>query len=219
MGVAERKEREKELRRSAIVDAAEKVFFARGLDNATTDEVAETAELSKGTLYLYFKNKNELLHAIVGRGLEILYKNFQEAVDTDESGIEKVKAIGAAYYEFFQNEPRHYALMFHQEALPMDPQQMMENPNFARCHDLGNKIFALIQDVVRQGIGDGSMNPGLDPVKVSLVLWSHSAGVLHLLQSKQILVENMFQVSPKELMDYSTTLVMSYLENHEKGKE
>ena len=60
MGIAERKEREKEQRRKAILDAAEKVFFEKGLKYSTMDDVAEEAELSKGTLYLYFKNKEEL---------------------------------------------------------------------------------------------------------------------------------------------------------------
>ena len=60
MGIAERKEREKEHRRNTILDAAEEVFFSKGINLATMDEVAERAELSKGTLYLYFKNKEEL---------------------------------------------------------------------------------------------------------------------------------------------------------------
>jgi TetR/AcrR family transcriptional regulator len=50
MGITERKEREKEQRRNAIIDAAEKIFFTKGMDNSTMDDVAEEAELSKGTL-------------------------------------------------------------------------------------------------------------------------------------------------------------------------
>ena len=60
MGISERKEREKEQRRKDIIDSAEKVFFEKGLNNSTMDEVAKQAELSKGTLYLYFKSKEEI---------------------------------------------------------------------------------------------------------------------------------------------------------------
>ena len=52
MGIAERREREREQRRNTILDAAETVFFSKGINLATMDEVAEEAELSKGTLYL-----------------------------------------------------------------------------------------------------------------------------------------------------------------------
>ena len=60
MGVQERKEREKQARQDAILEAAREIFFAKGLDQATIDDIAEKAELSKGTIYLYFKSKEEL---------------------------------------------------------------------------------------------------------------------------------------------------------------
>ena len=67
MGIAERREREKDQRRNTILDAAEKVFFSQGINLATMDGVAEEAELSKGTLYLYFKSKEELFLGIACR--------------------------------------------------------------------------------------------------------------------------------------------------------
>ena len=60
MGTHERKEREKEHRREEILAAAQAVFFEKGLQNSTMDEIAERAELSKGTLYLYYKSKEDL---------------------------------------------------------------------------------------------------------------------------------------------------------------
>ena len=91
MGIQERREREKEQRRNEILDAAEKVFFSKGFNNATMDEVAETAELSKGTLYLYFKNKEDLYFAITQRSMTILRSMFQDAVNQHKIGIEKVR--------------------------------------------------------------------------------------------------------------------------------
>jgi len=90
MGIIERKEREKERRRNAIIDAAEEVFFSKGVEDATMDEVAERAELSKGTLYLYFKNKNDLFHGIIARALEILYNTFKTEIEKEEKGIDKI---------------------------------------------------------------------------------------------------------------------------------
>ena len=72
MGVAERREREKEQRRQAILDAAEHLFFKKGVEDTTMDDVAEAAEFSKGTLYLYFKNREDIYHGIYHRGMEVL---------------------------------------------------------------------------------------------------------------------------------------------------
>ena len=92
MGIVERREREKEQRRSNILDAAEEIFFSKGFNTATMDEVAETAELSKGTLYLYFKSKEELYYGIASRALSLLREMFQKAADRQKTGIEKVRA-------------------------------------------------------------------------------------------------------------------------------
>ena len=77
MGVSERKERERERRREDILDAAEKVFFEKGIDLATMEDVALTAELSKATLYLYFSSKEEIYFAIFVRGQKKMTKFIQ----------------------------------------------------------------------------------------------------------------------------------------------
>jgi AcrR family transcriptional regulator len=213
MGVTERKEREKEQRRNAIIDAAEKVFFSRGLENATMDEVAEVAEFSKGTLYLYFKNKNDLFHAIIARALEILFDLFKEAVEKGKTGIEKVRAIGRAYYEFYKKEPDYFSAMLHQEIHEVDPETIDETPSIARCNEMGNKIFRLIQEAVTHGIQDGTVRKDLDPVKLSLVLWGHSAGVLHIFKAKEKVVDKFFGASVDEIVEYSFRLIGDYLEN------
>ena len=61
MGIQERKEREKERRRQQIMVAAKRVFSNKGFNKATMEDIAQEAELSPGTLYLYFKNKEECL--------------------------------------------------------------------------------------------------------------------------------------------------------------
>ncbi|RLC22759.1 MAG: TetR/AcrR family transcriptional regulator, partial [Deltaproteobacteria bacterium] len=60
MGIQERKEREKGRRRQQIMIAAKRVFSLKGFNKATMEDIANEAELSPGTLYLYFKNKDEL---------------------------------------------------------------------------------------------------------------------------------------------------------------
>lgn len=67
MATADRKEREKEQRKNVILDAAEKLFFSKGFDSVSMEEIAKEVELGKGTLYLYFKSKDSLFFAIISR--------------------------------------------------------------------------------------------------------------------------------------------------------
>jgi TetR/AcrR family transcriptional regulator len=72
MGVVERKEREKEQKRSMILEEAQKLILEKGLDHLNMDEVAERAEVSKGALYLYFNNKTDLVLGICHKASDMM---------------------------------------------------------------------------------------------------------------------------------------------------
>ena len=72
MGIQERKERERERRRQQIIVAAKRVFSKNGFSRTTMEDIAKEAELSPGTLYLYFKNKEELYASLSLRILQYL---------------------------------------------------------------------------------------------------------------------------------------------------
>ncbi len=96
MGIIERKEREKEQRREEIIGSAEQVFFEKGLQVATMDEIAEQAELGKSTLYLYYKSKEDLYLAVLLRGTEILLHKFEKVAASDDPTIKKIADLGEA---------------------------------------------------------------------------------------------------------------------------
>lgn len=70
MGIVERKEREKKLRKEQILEAARRSFQERGFLNVTMSDIAEAAELSIGTLYLYFKNKDDIYAGLACLGCQ-----------------------------------------------------------------------------------------------------------------------------------------------------
>ncbi len=183
MGIAERKEREKQQRRNDIIYAAEKVFFANGIDNATMDQVAEEAELSKGTLYLYFKSKEQLHFAINMRAADILFNSFNKAVDEGKTGLEKTAKIGQAYIEFVKKYPNYFEAIMYFQLKDID--DFGENNHETDLHKERNPLLLLVQ-VVEEGISDGSIRPDLNPELVSHALWAMSTGVLQHLSSKKL---------------------------------
>ena len=96
MGIAERRQREKEMRRIAILDAAERLFFSRGYEDVSMEEIASEVELNKATIYLYFKNKETLFATIVLRGIRILQKKYMECMEKQIPGVVKVALMGQA---------------------------------------------------------------------------------------------------------------------------
>ena len=182
MGISERKAREKEARRNAIIDAAEEVFFNKGTVSATMDDIADTAELSKGTLYLYFRSKEDIYMAITQRGLEILNRMFAEALDREETGLEKVRGIGRAYFDFSREHPNYFDAMLYFDLRTVEHDE--RTPCNEACAAEGEKTILYVQRALEAGIRDGTIRADLDPKKSALILWGLSNGVIQLLVTK-----------------------------------
>jgi AcrR family transcriptional regulator len=199
MGIAERREREKEQRRNDIIDAAESVFFRKGWQGATMDDVAEAAELSKATLYLYFKNKEELYAAIVVRGHKLLSEMFKRAVEGAGTGIEQSAAIGRAYMEFHEQYRNYYEAMMYFDARGMEACEDCEYT--LKCVEHRDELMGLVAGTVRRGIEDGTMRPDLDPDRTAVLLWAQSSGVLQVLATAGDKIREVYSTTPEEILD------------------
>jgi AcrR family transcriptional regulator len=95
-----------EERTNQILDAAEQVFTRKGLDDARMDDIAEQTGLSKGTLYLYFKSKDDLVIAILNRIFGGLFELLEARKGNEESATE-------AIWRFTDEAVRDYTRMLH----------------------------------------------------------------------------------------------------------
>ncbi len=209
MSITERREREKEQRKSDIVDAAERVFFSKGLQNATMDDVAEEVELSKGTLYLYFKNKEDLYLAIHLRGNHILKNMFEQAVSKHKTGIEKVRAIGDAYFEFYKNYPDYFNAMIYYESREINWED--EDTIAAQCALVGKSTLEVLVQAIMTGINDETIRRDVDPLKAAICLWGQSTGVIQIATLKEAMILAKHQIKPEEIIDYSFDLIFHAL--------
>lgn len=184
MGIEERKEREKEQRKSAIVDAAERVIFTKGLDQATMDEIAEEAELSKGTLYLYFKNKNELYMAIAERGSNILNSRFAKIFTEDYSGIELIRLMGETYLDFVRNNPGYFNAFQYYESLK-DIEELQESDMAHTCEENMREAMTFMIRALQIGMQDGTIDDSYNPKELAIIIWSSTRGITTITHMKQ----------------------------------
>ncbi len=183
MGIKERKEREKEARREEIITAAEKIFFEKGLAQATMDEIAEAAELSKGTLYLYYKSKEDLYLTVAMKGSEIMYGMFQQALGTGEPTIKLIANLGEAYYEYFRNYRNYFRMYYFFENPQVQSQVSPEMMDI--CVKCDQKVWNLVVSLFQRGIDEGLLHKDLDPLEASVMLWSNSNGLMRIMDRQQ----------------------------------
>jgi TetR/AcrR family transcriptional regulator len=216
MGIKERREREKEARREEIISAAEKVFLSKGLAEATMDEIAESAELSKGTLYLYYKSKEDLYLAVTLRGMEVLHGFFENVVSNGDDPLKQIAGLGEAYYEFFQKH-RDYFRMFYFFETPQFHSQVSPEM-LSVCAEQDGMVWDLVLGVIRHAIDEGFLRPDLNPREVALMLWSNSNGIMRLIDRHADYARNIFGVDLPEVMRKSNGFMVQSMLT-EKGKQ
>ena len=176
MGTLERKARERIVRENMILDAAEEVFFSRGFDQSTMDDVAKTAELSKGSLYNYFKNKNELCIGIVSRSLRLLIVYMGKALLSKSSGLDKITAVAKAFLHFQQEKPEYYCALqnsrVHSCGCKSDSKFLTLTLNENR------RINEMLSEAITEGINDNSIRESVIPEKAADALWGEFNGIL-----------------------------------------
>ena len=111
MGIAERKERDKIEMRQRIIDAAIQMFLEEGYEKTSIRNIADKIEYSPATIYLYYKDKDELLYDVQGQAFDKLDLAFHEnATATDP--LKRLEQILSTYTRFGKNNPELYDLMF-----------------------------------------------------------------------------------------------------------
>ena len=108
----ERRKQERENRRNEIIDAAEQLFFSKGYEKTTMDDIVKKAEFSKSTLYTYFNSKEELFLLVHLRGLK-KRKAVVEAMEKEKTGHNKLRLFGEKYYTFYKEYPEYLRLQLY----------------------------------------------------------------------------------------------------------
>ena len=185
MGIQERKEREKERRRQQIMVAAKRVFSDKGFNKATMEDIAQEAELSPGTLYLYFKNKEELYASLSLRILQYLLIRVEHVNEEKDAGPEeKLKSLVDAMYDVYEFDPLIIINMFHlqsSETLKNLSPQLMEEIKV-----LSRKSLGSIAQIFKEGVDQGIF---IDrhPLALADTFWALFSGVVLWLTSKKII--------------------------------
>jgi AcrR family transcriptional regulator len=199
-----RKERETLLRKEIILEAAEKLFLKQGYDKTTMDEIAAVSEFSKGTLYNYFASKDELYLAMGSKAYEIIIEYTKKLTKNEEPGIEQLKAVGYAYYEFTKDYP-NYAHIFHDIFIKMpnlDKKTADELTAIEAEYLEKNEAYSsLFKELIIQAIKSKQIRSDKDPILIGFTLFMVTSGIMkELEQHRATIKEGKF--NSDEIIDF-----------------
>jgi AcrR family transcriptional regulator len=180
--IAERRGEEKERRRAEILDAAETLYAKKGWDAVTVDQVARSARLSRALVYVYFRDKEELLFAIGERAMRLLRNRFIEAAAGHVLGMDQVEAIGRAYMGYAYEFPHYFDFCsrFQAHSVAADP-----GSHESACRVAGDEAIGAVVQAIETGMRDGSIRPDVgEPILLAITLWAFTHGVIQLAMAK-----------------------------------
>ena len=209
MTTAQRRARERARRQQEILEAAREVFFEIGIHRATMDAVAAQAEISKGTVYLYFQSKESILAHLLLEGLSILLSQLEAAYAPQEplSAKTHLRRLVEAYWQFSQTYPDYFRLL-----MALDRGRFQERVSAEMYQQILTESIRGLQlaaKAIRQGTEEGVFAAD-DPLLAAGVLWGALNGALALMASP--VRQEMIPVEPKAVFDETFELFLRGLQ-------
>lgn len=198
-----------EMRRQQILAAANLVLIEVGIEAFTIDQVAERANIAKGTVYKYFKSRDEILAEISVKAVSLLMESFKSRSANHTHSVEKLKAICWASYRYYQTHATYSELLAH-----------IERPDFnIDIHEyvkISQSIQDFCEDIIVEGQQKGEINPSLNPQLLVRVVWATSTGVIQFVKTKQKLIQNIHETPMDEVINISVQMIANGISTSQK---
>ena len=161
-----RKEREYLAHRKEILQSAEKVFAEKGFFQTTMNEIADVAEFGTGTLYKYFKSKEELYFTLIDEKVEELHRLVKAELSQKTSAMERIKKVLGLQFEFIEKNRNFFRIYISERS------RFEWNVKDDFGKGIHNKMVAYIKilvQVIREGVKGGEFKP-IDPMDSAYAL-------------------------------------------------
>lgn len=202
MSTKERKLREKNNRKELILNAAENIMEKVGLYGLSIELIAEETQLAKGTIYLYFKSKEEILSSLTIKARKKLLDQFRLVEKSEVNPYNQLIALITTSYSFYKQFPLHYDLVSLYEA----------NHKVAETEEMyqsSQDITDFVYGIVERAQEGGYIKSSINRLQFTMVMWGMTVGVLQLIKVRGSLLQENLSITEVELIQ---TFVSSFFE-------
>jgi AcrR family transcriptional regulator len=199
MSTKERKLKEKENRKEVILKAAENVMTQHGLYGLSIEAIAEETQLAKGTIYLYFKSKEEILSSLTIKARNKLFHEFELIEQQSGTAFEKLIQMIRMNYNFYKKFPLYYDLVSLYEAnhKAVETEEMYKS---------SQNITNLVNRIATTAQLEGSLNAAINPLHLTMSLWGMTVGMLQLLKVRGTFMEENLAITEDDLIENYITI-------------
>ncbi len=170
-----RKQMEQAQRKNAILDSAREAFFDKGFMAATIEEIADGCQLAKGTIYLYFKSKEEIYISLVIEGLKLLRSDLSGARELPLPADLLLGELLRVYHAFYEKNHKYFRIMF-LSGQP-DIRQRVGEELMRECLDSAGDCIQVLNEVILRGCEEGIFRK-VNSWAFAITLWAMVNGII-----------------------------------------
>jgi AcrR family transcriptional regulator len=178
VGLEERRKRERDNRRNAILKAARRLFFEKGFKLVTVESIARKAELSKGSIYLYFNSKEEIYTQILLTDIERFQEHFNDLLKNPTRASDALFRFAGIYVDLFLNDRELFRILmtFMLHTNDMNLSEELNNHIIKST----NRNISIIEEIFRCGIQQGEFPPTINVRLNRNAIWGLLNGIISL---------------------------------------
>lgn len=198
--MARRKKEPQNIHRKNISSAAEQLFMEKGIENTSMNDIAKAAGYSKATLYVYFKNKEELIGVLVLESMQKLYDYIRLAIEKGSDTRECFMEICHALLKYQEEYPLYFKMVL--ENIKIDFETTDFLPEEKETFLVGEQINGLLAAFLQGGIEKGQIRPDLQILPTIFSLWGMLSGLVQIATNKEEYIEQQMGLSKEEFLSY-----------------
>lgn len=216
MGTTSRMDRKKDARREDILKAAETLFLAKGYQNASMNDLADEADLTKKTLYSYFICKEDLYYAVVARWYETLLGEIREAAQETGTVIDRMIRGSRAYTRLYKQNPVIFSLMNNLESVRLAGNvDALEGKK--KLAEIKQELFARMFELFDEGKKDGTIRDDIDTTTLVASFIFKLTGFFYILSSNGMNFTRYFNLDLESFIDTNVALIVDSLRVEKKA--
>lgn len=206
-----RKKEPKCIHREKIASAASVLFMDKGIAATSMDDIARAAGYSKATLYVYFKNKEELVGILVLDSMKKLYHYIVSALELQETTKEQYNFICRGLVRYQEEFPFYFKMVL--DKINIDFENYEYLPEEKETYQIGEEINEKIKEFLRSGMGKGDLRADLKIMPVIFNFWGMLSGLIQLAANKEEYIKKAMGLSKTQFLEYGFHMLYCSISN------
>lgn len=211
-----RKKESKSVHRKNISSAASELFMKKGIYATSMDDIAKASGYSKATLYVYFKNKDEIVDILALESMQKLYDYISYALGHYESAMERYNSICQGLVQYQEEFPYYFKMVLEKINIDFEDQNYLSVEK--ETYLVGEKINEKLKDFIISGIENGELRKDIKILPEIFNFWGMLSGIIQLATNKEEYIKVSMGMTKNQFLEYGFQMLYRSIRNTEEQK-